>query len=503
MGLTEKYVLALDEGTTSARAIVFDEAAKIRGVGQSPFRQLYPAPGWVEQNPETIWEAQVKSVRAALKAAKLQPGDLSAVGVTNQRETTILWDRRTGKPIHNAIVWQCRRTADAVETLKRNYGSLFKERTGLIPDSYFSGPKVAWILENVQGAREQAERGDILFGTVDTYLIHRLTGGRVHATDCSNASRTLMFDIRSLRWDDELLEILGIPEHMLPEVKPSSCVIGYTDPGVFGASIPVAGVAGDQQAALFGHAAFAEGESKCTYGTGNFLLMNTGHKPVHSEKLLATVAWGLGGDTVYALEGSVFVTGAAVQWLRDELRVIDDADESEALAMSLEGNEGVYFVPALTGLGAPYWNQYARGLITGLTRGTGRAHIARAALEAVAYLTRDVVEAMERDSGLRIGELRVDGGATRNGFLMQFQADILGAKVLRPREIEATAKGAAFLAGLAADVWGSPEELRALHGEVDEFSPAMSGEARERLYRGWGVAVGKALSNQAGDIGVR
>lgn len=500
--MAERYVLALDEGTTSARAIVFDETASIRGVGQSPFPQLYPAPGWVEQDPRAIWDAQMTSVRAALKAARVEPGDLSAVGVTNQRETTILWDRHTGEPIHNAVVWQCRRTADAVETIKRGHGALFKERTGLVPDSYFSGPKVAWILENVEGARERAERGGLLFGTVDAYLIHRLTGGEVHATDVSNASRTLMFDIHGLRWDAELLEILGIPEHILPEVKPSSGAFGYTDPEVFGCSVPITGVAGDQQAALFGHAAFEEGDSKCTYGTGNFLLMNTGPRPVHSQRLLTTVAWGLGGETVYALEGSIFVTGAAIQWLRDGLKIIEDEEESEALAQSLPGNDGVYFVPALTGLGAPYWDQYARGLITGITRGTGRAHVARAALEAVAYLTRDVVEAMERDSGLRIEGLRVDGGASRNGFLMQFQADILGASVVRPREVEATAKGAAYLAGLAADVWGSQDELRALQMDVDEFRPAMSEEERDKLYRGWGAAVGKALSNQAGDMGV-
>ncbi len=492
----DEYVLALDEGTTSARAILFDKQGSVRAVGQRSFRQLYPEPGWVEHDPENIWDAQMGSVKEALDVGDVGPGELAAVAVTNQRETSVLWDRETGAPVCNAIVWQCRRTADAVESLKAEYGSLFKLRTGLVPDSYFSGPKVAWMLDNVEGLRERAEKSEVLFGTVDSYLLYRLTGGRVHATDYSNASRTLMFDIRRLDWDSELLEILGVPDSILPEVMPSSGVFGYTDPEVFGESVPVAGVAGDQQAALFGHSAFDEGESKCTYGTGNFLLMNTGRNPVPSERLLTTVAWGLGGDVDYALEGSVFVTGAAIQWLRDSLMMLGDAEESETLARTLDGNEGVYFVPALTGLGAPYWDQYARGIITGITRGTGRAHIARAALEAIAYMTRDVVDAMKIDSGLEMDELRVDGGAAMNDFLMQFQADILGATVTRPREIEATAKGAAYLAGLAVDFWDSLEDLKMLQTEVKEFKPGMSEARRTSLYAGWRAAVSKALSSE-------
>jgi len=479
--LGEEYVLALDEGTTSARAILFDERGS--------------EPGWVEHDPEKIWDAQMASVREALHVGNVSPGELAAVAVTNQRETSVLWDRETGAPVCNAIVWQCRRTADAVESLKAEHGSLFKTRTGLVPDSYFSGPKVAWMLDNVEGFRERAMKGEVLFGTVDSYLLYRLTGGRIHATDYSNASRTLMFDVHRLDWDGELLEILGVPDSILPEVLPSSGVFGYTDPEVFGESVPVAGVAGDQQAALFGHSAFEEGESKCTYGTGNFLLMNTGRNPVPSEKLLTTVAWGLGGDVDYALEGSVFVTGAAIQWLRDSLLILGDAEESETLARTLDSNDGVYFVPALTGLGAPYWDQYARGIITGITRGTGRAHIARAALEAIAYMTRDVVDAMKIDSGLEMDELRVDGGAAMNDFLMQFQADILGATVTRPREIEATAKGAAFLAGLAVDFWSGLEELKTLQTEVREFKPRMSEERRASLYAGWRSTVSKALSS--------
>jgi glycerol kinase len=493
--LGDEYVLALDEGTTSARAILFDERGSVWGVGQRGFPQLYPELGWVEHDPEMIWGAQMASVKEALELGDVGPGELAAVAVTNQRETSVLWDRETGAPVCNAIVWQCRRTADAVESLKAEHGSLFKTRTGLVPDSYFSGPKVAWMLDNVEGLRERAEKGEVLFGTVDSYLLYRLTGGRVHATDYSNASRTLMFDVRRLDWDSELLEILGVPDSILPEVLPSSGVFGYTDPEVFGESVPVAGVAGDQQAALFGHTAFDEGESKCTYGTGNFLLMNTGRNPVPSDRLLTTVAWGLGGDVDYALEGSVFVTGAAIQWLRDSLLMLGDAEESETLARTLDGNEGVYFVPALTGLGAPYWDQYARGMITGITRGTGRAHIARAALEAIAYMTRDVVDAMKIDSGLEMDELRVDGGAAMNDFLMQFQADILGATVTRPREIEATAKGAAYLAGLAVDFWGGLEDLKTLQTEIREFKPGMSEKQRASLYAGWRAAVSKALSS--------
>ncbi|MFH2110683.1 MAG: glycerol kinase GlpK [Candidatus Bathyarchaeota archaeon] len=488
------YVLALDEGTTSARALVFDRGGIVRGVGRCAFPQIYPNPGWVEHDPDVVWRAQLRSVRASLRAAGAEPREIVCLGITNQRETTILWDRRTGKPLYNAIVWQCRRTADAVEEIKRENTRLFKEKTGLIPDSYFSGPKVSWILDNVPGLREKAEQGEVLFGTMDTYLIFRLTGGRVHATDYSNASRTMMFNIGDLGWDRELLEVLGLPESILPEPLPSSTVFGYTDPKVLGACVPITGVAGDQQAALFGHTAFDEGDSKCTYGTGNFLLMNTGPSPKPSKSLLTTVAWSLEGKTVYALEGSIFVTGATLQWLRDSLVLLREAAESEELAESLESNEGVYFVPALTGLGAPYWDQYARGAITGITRGTGRAHLARAALEAIAYSTKDVVDEMVADSGLKMEKLRVDGGASRNGFLMQFQADILDLPVVRPRETEATAKGAAFLAGLAMDYWGSLDELKRLHIEVDEFTPRMRDDERRYLIQGWRAAVRRVIS---------
>jgi glycerol kinase len=493
----EGYVLALDEGTTSARALVFDRGGIVRGISRCSFPQLYPSPGWVEQDPEAVWRAQLRSLKASLRAAGIELKEIFCLGIANQRETTILWDRHTGKPLHNAIVWQCRRTADAVEAIKRENTLLFKEKTGLVPDSYFSGPKVSWVLDNVPGLREKAEKGGVLFGTVDTYLIYRLTGGKVHATDYSNASRTMMFNISDLDWDRELLEVLGIPESILPEPLPSSTLYGYTDPKVLGASVPITGVAGDQQAALFGHTAFGEGDSKCTYGTGNFLLMNTGPRPKPSKNLLTTVAWSLEEKTAYALEGSVFVTGAAIQWLRDSLGILGDAAESESLATSLDGNEGVYFVPALTGLGAPYWDQYARGAITGITRGTGRAHLARAALEAIAYSTKDVVDEMVADSNLKMEKLRVDGGASRNRFLMQFQSDILNLPVVRPRETEATAKGAAYLAGLAIDYWGNLDELRSLHAEVDEFTPMMREDERRNLVQGWRTAVRRVI-NQSG-----
>jgi len=487
----EGIILALDEGTTTARAVAIDGKGAIKGIGRRSFPQVYPSPGWVEQDPEALWRAQLRSVRASLRAAEAKPRNIICVGVTNQRETTVIWEKHTGKPLYNAIVWQCRRTADAVEEMRREDLRLFKEKTGLIPDSYFSGPKVAWLLENVPGLREKAAKGDALFGTVDTYLMYRLTGGKVHATDYSNASRTLMFNIHRLEWDEELLEALGVPGALLPEALPSSTLYGYTDPKILGASVPITGVAGDQQAALFGHTAFTEGESKCTYGTGNFLLMNTGPRPRASRSLLTTVAWGLGGGVTYALEGSVFVTGATVQWLRDSLKIIRDASESEALAQSINSSDGVYFVPALTGLGAPYWDQYARGAITGITRGTSRAHIARAALEAIAYLTRDVVEAMAEDSGLNVKQLRVDGGATRNNFLMQFQSDILGLPLVRPVDVEATARGAAYLAGLAAGFWDGLDDLRSLPAEAQEFRPRMDADTRKTLYGGWKEAVGR------------
>jgi len=410
------YILALDEGTTSARAIIFDRESKILGLGQYGFSQIYPHPGWVEHNPDEIWDAQIRAIKSALRNARIELNRIAAIGVTNQRETTILWDKLTGKPVHNAIVWQCRRTAKIVDDLKRDYGDMFKAKTGLIPDSYFSGPKVKWLLENVPSLRDKAHKGEVLFGTVDSFLIWRLTGGKVHVIDYSNASRTMMFNIQRLDWDNELLEILGVPESIMPEPKPSSQIYGYTDPKIFGASVPISGDIGDQQAALFGQAAFEEGMAKCTYGTGNFLLVNTGNKALESKNLLTTIAWGAGKKVTYALEGSIFISGAAIQWLKESLELISDISEVESLAFSVKSSEGVFFVPAFVGLGAPYWDQYARGLIIGLTRGVNKAHLARATLESIAYLTRDVLEAMGK-AGIKISELRVDGGASKNDFL--------------------------------------------------------------------------------------
>jgi len=487
------YILALDEGTTSARAIVFDRESRILSLGQHSFPQIYPQPGWVEHDPEEIWRAQMKAIKDAIKGAHLEPSKIAAIGVTNQRETTILWDKSSGKPVYNAIVWQCRRTADMVEDLKKNYGELFKLKTGLIPDSYFSGPKIKWLLNNIPKLREKASKGEILFGTIDSFLIWKLTGGKKHVIDYSNASRTMIFNIHRLNWDDELLEILGIPESMLPEPVPSSYVYGYTDSHVFGASVPVSGDIGDQQAALFGQAAFREGMVKCTYGTGSFLLMNIGNKPHRSEKLLTTIAWSIDKDVTYALEGSVFIAGAAIQWLKEALGLISDVSETERLASSIKGNEGVFFVPAFVGLGAPHWDQYARGLIIGLTRGTGRAHLVRATLEAIAYLTRDVLEEMEKDAGIDVRELRVDGGASRNDFLMQLQADILGLKVVRPLISETTSLGAAYLAGLAVEYWSSLSEIASMWKAEKTFEPKIRADERDRLYKVWRRAVERAL----------
>lgn len=486
------YLLALDEGTTSARAIMYDENANMIAMGQREFTQIYPHPGWVEHNPEELWMAQHKAIKKAQKIANIEMSMVSAIGVTNQRETIIIWDKHTGTPIYNAVVWQCRRTSEMVEKIEGDYGLVIKEKTGLMPDSYFSAPKARWILDNMHGAQRKAERGELLLGTVDSYLIYRLTGGAVHATDPSNASRTLLYNIHTGSWDPELLEIFGIPESLLPEVKPSSGFIGNTDPGVMGGEVPITGCAGDQQAALFGHTATRPGESKCTYGTGNFLLMNTGDKPVASKRLLTTIAWRIGGRTTYAMEGSVFTTGATIQWLRDELGILNSADESESLALSISDNAGVYMVPAFTGLGAPHWNQYARGIIVGLTRGTGRAHLARAALESIAYQTCDIMECMQQDSGYSVKSLRVDGGATRNGFLMQFQSDILDVPIIRPRNIEATARGAAYLAGLAVDFWKNVNDLPSPESDVDVFTPKMSPYTRKQLLEGWRNALGKS-----------
>jgi glycerol kinase len=488
---SERYILALDEGTTSARALLLNRETDVLSLGQFKIKQFYPQPGWVEQDPLEIWGAQLRAARKAIRNAKIVPSNIAAIGITNQRETTILWDKETGKPIHNAIVWQCRRTVDLVEGL-RPHALLIKERTGLVPDSYFSGPKIRWILDNIPGLRWRAERGEILFGTVDSWLIWMLTGGRVHAIDYSNASRTMLFDIRRLRWDPELLEMLDVPEAILPEPCPSSGIIGYTDPRLLGASIPIAGDLGDQQAALFGQVAFETGATKCTYGTGNFMLMNTGTKPAKSDRLLTTIAWCIGEETKYALEGSVFVTGAAIEWLKD-VGIVRNPNEVEALAKNLRGNEGVYFVPALAGLGAPHWNQYSRGTILGITRGTSRANIARATLEAIAYLTRDVSEVMEKESGIELRELRVDGGATKNDFLMQFQADILGKHVVLPSNSETTVLGAAFTAGLAVDYWKNQNELTKIWRIERVYKPTIKPSDRERLYTKWQEAVIRSL----------
>ncbi|NJD99106.1 glycerol kinase GlpK [Thermococcus sp. LS1] len=484
----DRFILSLDEGTTSARAIVFDKESNVLGVGQYEFPQHYPRPGWVEHNPEEIWEAQFRAIKTAIETAKIEPNQIEAIGITNQRETTIVWDR-SGRPLYNAIVWQCRRTAEMVEEIKREYGEVIKEKTGLVPDAYFSASKLKWLLDNVPGLREKAEKGEVLFGTVDTFLIYRLTGE--HVTDYSNASRTMLFNIKKLEWDDELLEIFEVPESVLPEVKESSEVYGYTRKELLGAEIPVSGDAGDQQAALFGQAAFETGMVKATYGTGNFILVNTGKTVRYSDNLLTTIAWGLNGKVSYALEGSVFITGAAVQWLRDGIKIIKSAPETEELARKLESNEGVYFVPAFVGLGAPYWDQFARGLIIGITRGTGREHLARATLEAIAYLTHDVVEEMDRLVGIK--ELRVDGGATTNDFLMQFQADILNRRVVRPVVKEITALGAAYLAGLAVDYWEGLEEIKSLWKADRVFEPVMDEETRRKLYAGWKEAVKRAI----------
>ncbi len=438
-----------------------------------------------------IWQAQLRAARKAIRAANIDPSQIAALGMANQRETTILWDRTTGEPIHNAIVWQCRRTAEMVERL-RPHASEIKEKTGLIPDSYFSGPKIRWVLDAVPGLRARAEHGEILFGTVDSWLIWKLTGGKVHAVDYSNASRTMLFDIRKLRWDAGLLDLMGVPEAMLPEPVPSSGFIGHTDPKLLGASIPITGDLGDQQAALLGQTCLGAGDAKCTYGTGSFMLMNTGTELTRSEHLLTTVAWDIGGSTTYALEGSVFCTGAAVEWLRDA-GLVKNPRDAERLAASLTSNDGVYLVPALTGLGAPHWDQYARGTILGLTRGTGRAHITRATLEAIAYLTRDVSDAMEAESGVRLRELRVDGGATRNDFLMQFQADVLGRRVVRPSNTETTALGAAFAAGLAVGYWRREELPKVWHAER-VYEPSMDEAERESLYSRWREAVTRSLS---------
>jgi glycerol kinase len=487
-----RYILALDQGTTSSRAILFDRDGNARVSASQEFKQHYPQPGWVEHDAEEIWESQRAVAERVLAEAKARPEDLAAIGITNQRETVVLWERATGKPVHHAIVWQCRRTAPMCDRIKQEgFDRTLREKTGLVTDAYFSGTKIAWLLENLPGARQRAERGELACGTIDTWLIWNLTRGRIHATDVSNASRTLLFNLRSLAWDEEILRYFRIPAGLLPEVKSSSEVLGETD--LFGGSVPIAGDAGDQQASLFGQQCFRRGGVKNTYGTGCFLLMNTGSEIPHSDSgLLATVAWGRNGQTVYALEGSVFIAGAAIQWLRDEMKLIQNAAESEGMARAVEDTGGVYFVPAFVGLGAPHWDAYARGTIVGITRGTNRNHLVRAALESIAYQARAVVEAMARDSGLRPEILRVDGGAACNNFLCQFQADILGLPVERPASTESTALGAAYLAGLATGFWKDEQELSRQLKIARRFEPAMSEFRRENLYAGWQRAVERA-----------
>ncbi|HWQ39477.1 MAG TPA: glycerol kinase GlpK [Burkholderiales bacterium] len=489
-----KAVLALDQGTTSSRAIVFDSAARPLGVAQKEFAQKYPQPGWVEHDPEEIWATQLETARQALRSAKLDAGDIVAVGITNQRETTVVWDRRTGAPIYNAIVWQDRRTAGLCDQFRaQGVDPLITGRTGLLLDAYFSGTKLRWVLDHVEGARARAERGELAFGTIDAWLVWKLTNGRVHVTDASNASRTLLFNIHTKDWDDKLLQLMRAPRAVLPKVVASSGVCGETEPPLFGRAIPIAGIAGDQQAALFGQQCWAPGMVKNTYGTGCFMLMQTGEQPVDSKsRLLTTVAWKTSERIDYALEGSVFIAGAVVQWLRDGLGLIRSSAQADTLAASVPDSGGVYFVPAFAGLGAPHWDAYARGAIVGLTRGTSAAHIARAALESIAFQTADVLDAMRADSGIEISELRVDGGASRSDLLMQFQADLLGVPVLRPRAHESTALGAAYLAGLATGFWRNSAEL-VPHWQLERrFEATMSAQEREARKAAWRRALGRA-----------
>jgi len=488
------YILALDQGTTSSRAILFDHGGAVAAVAQREFPQIFPKPGWVEHDPREIWASQIAVATEVLARAQVAAADVAAIGITNQRETTVVWDRETGEPVCNAIVWQDRRTADRCDALKADgYEGLVRERTGLVIDAYFSGTKVAWILEHVEGARAKAVAGRLAFGTVDSWLVWQLTGGRVHVTDVSNASRTMLFNIRTLAWDDDLLNMLGVPSSMLPEVKASSEVYGRVASGLGLDGVPIAGIAGDQQAALFGQMCVAPGMAKNTYGTGCFLLQNTGTQPVLSEnRLISTVAWKVGARTEYALEGSVFIGGAVVQWLRDGLGLIRSSGDVEALAATVPDNGGVYLVPAFAGLGAPHWDPYARGTIVGITRGTSAGHIARAALESIAYQVGDLLEAVHRDSGIALGELRVDGGAARNDMLMQFQADLLGVPVVRPQVTETTASGAAYLAGLAAGFWASPAEIAKQWQAERRFEPSMPASDADRLRGRWHDALGRS-----------
>jgi glycerol kinase len=494
--LLGKYIMALDQGTTSSRAVIFDHNGSIISMASKEFKQIYPNPGWVEHNPTEIYSSQIEIAREALSKANLTAVDIVSIGITNQRETTILWDKKTGKPIYNAIVWQCRRTAPICDQLKKKgLAEIIQKKTGLVVDAYFSGTKIKWILDNVKGVRERAKKGEILFGTVDSWLIWNLTRGKVHVIDYSNASRTMIFNIHQLDWDEEILEEMDIPKAILPQPLPSSYVYGNTDKEIFGVEIPISGDAGDQQAALFGQAGYEPGMAKNTYGTGCFILMNTGEKIVSSKNgLLTTIAWGVNGKVEYALEGSIFIAGAVVQWLRDELRMINSTEEIEKYALKVKNTNGVYLVPAFVGLGAPYWDMYARGTIVGLTRGAKKEHILRAAEESIAYQSRDVLEVIQKDSGINLKKLKVDGGAVRDNFLMQFQSDILGVPVVRPQVIETTALGAAYLSGLAIGFWKDKAEIASKWKADREFIPNMDEKIKEKLYKGWKKAVSRSLS---------
>ncbi|MCI5485863.1 MAG: glycerol kinase GlpK [Clostridiales bacterium] len=487
----KKYIMALDLGTTSCRAILFNHEGEICSVAQKEFTQYFPQPGWVEHDAEEIWATQLGLMYEAMSKLNVTPADIAGIGITNQRETTVVWDKVTGRPVYKAIVWQCRRTAEYCDLLKmKGYSQMFREKTGLVLDAYFSGTKLHWILENVPGVREKADAGRLLFGTIDTWIIWKLTGGKVHVTDYSNASRTMLFNIRTLCWDAEILARLEIPASMLPTPMPSSCRYGQTEPTFFGGPIPISGAAGDQQAALFGQACFQPGDSKCTYGTGAFLLMNTGSEPIFSNNgLVTTIAWGLDGQVSYALEGSIFVAGAAIQWLRDELRIIESAADSEYMANKVPDTNGCYVVPAFTGLGAPYWDAYARGAIVGLTRGVNKYHIVRATLDSIAYQVADVLSAMESDALIRLSNLKVDGGASANNLLMQTQANITGAPVYRPVCVETTAAGAAYLAGLAVGYWKDQSEIQRNWSVDRSFSPEITQQEREKKIAGWRKAV--------------
>ena len=488
----KNYILAIDAGTTSSRAIIFDRSGSVISVSQQEFRQIYPKPGWVEHDPIEIWNTQLSAIKDAVLKAGISAEEISATGITNQRETTVVWNRKTGEPVYNAIVWQCRRTAPLCDKLKKKgLEKKIRKATGLVIDAYFSGTKIRWILDNVSGVRKKAEKGDLIFGTIDSWLLYKLTGGKVHATDVSNASRTMLFNIEKMTWDNNILKELDIPETMLPEVKPSSGFFGETDLSIFeDVQIPITGIAGDQQASLFGQACFSKGQAKNTYGTGCFMMMNTGSKIIRSKKgLLSTVAWQIGDKVTYALEGSIFIGGAVIQWLRDEMRMLDKAPDSEYFATRVENNGGVYIVPAFVGLGTPYWDMYARGTITGLTRGTGKYHIIRAALESIAYQTKDVFETVDKESGLSLSELKVDGGACSNNFLMQFQSDILNTPVFRPQVIETTALGAAYLAGLHSGFWKNLSTIEKNWKIEKKFGSKMSKDDRKKYYDQWKKAV--------------